>query len=277
MKLVLSMCLLMLCASAAELRIRVTDEKGKPVWTRLEVRGPGDQMYQAPGAIVDKTATSRSGGLPFYRGSFVVNGECRVELPPGRYTVVAEHGPEYTRVLTEVNVPDNSSVSLRVEPWIRMRERGWYSGDMHVHRPPDDAPPLSLAEDLSVSIVTTMWNRRNLWEGKAYPRSDAIEASPNNLVTVLNAEDERGGGAWMMHALPRPLKNLAGAGRWYPAGIGFVREARAMKQAGGLLPWFDCEKPFWWEVPVMVALETPDSFGVLHNHFNQYGIHAAEA
>ena len=31
MRLVLSMCLLMLCASAAELRIRVTDENGKPV------------------------------------------------------------------------------------------------------------------------------------------------------------------------------------------------------------------------------------------------------
>ncbi len=277
MKTVMSMCLLMLCANAAELRIRVTDEGGKLAWTRLEVRGPGDQMYQADGAILDKTARNRPGGLPYYLGSFVVNGECRLEVPPGRYTVVAEHGPEYKRAALAVSVPEESPVAIRLEPWIRMRERGWYSGDMHVHRPPEDAPSLSLAEDLNVSIVTTMWNKRNLWEGKPYPKSNVVEASPNHLVTLLNAEDERGGGAWMMHGLPRPLKNLAVDGRWYPPGISFVREARAMKPEDGLLPWFDCEKPFWWEVPVMVALSTPDSFGVLHNHFNQYGIHAAEA
>ena len=277
MKLIAGICVMMTCASAAALRIRVTDEAGRPAWTRLEVRGPDGRMYQAAGAIVDKTARNRPGGLPYYLDSFVVHGECQLEVPAGRYTVIAEHGPEYGRAEMAISVPEQNSVNLRMEPWIRMRERGWYSGDMHVHRPPEDAPALSLAEDLNVSIVTTMWNRRNLWAGKPYPRDNVVEASPRNLVTILNAEDERGGGAWMMHALPRPLKNLAVEGRWFPPGIDFVREARAMRPRDGLLPWFDCEKPFWWEVPVMVALATPDSMGVLHNHFNQYGVHAAEA
>ena len=40
---------------------------------------------------------------------------------------------------------------------------------------------------------------------------------------------------------------------------------------------FDSEKLIWWEVPVMMALATPDSLGVLHNHFNQYGVRQDEA
>ena len=262
---------------AGELDIRVTDEKGKPVWTRLEVRGPGDKMFQARGAIVDKTAGKRPGGVPWYLGSFVVSGECKVEVPSGRYAVIAEHGPEYLRAEVNVDVSEGPKlVSIRLKPWIRMRERGWWSGDMHVHRLPEDAAALAQAEDLNVTVLTTMWNKRDLWAGKPLPDS-VIQVSPNHLVTLRNAEDERGGGAWMLNSLSERLANLAVDGRWYPPGIAFVREARAQKKAGGVLPWFDCEKPIWWEVPVMMALEPPDSFGVLHNHFNQYGIHDSEA
>jgi hypothetical protein len=268
--------LLACCASAAELRIRVTDETGRPIWTRLEVRGPSGKMYQAPGAILDQTATRRP-GEPWYLGSFVVNGACTVEVPAARYSVIAEHGLEYERGEKDVDVftETPSTVAFQLRPWIRMRERGWWSGDMHVHRPVEDAPSLSLAEDLNVSIVITMWNKRDLWAGKSWPKP-VIDASPNHLVTVLNAEDERGGGAWLLQGLERRL-DLAVDTRWYPPGIIFVYEARAQKPPGGILPWFDCEKPFWWEVPIMMALATPDSFGVLHNHFNQYGTDATEA
>jgi hypothetical protein len=269
---------LSISSMAASLHIRVTGETAQPIWTRLEVRGTDGKMYQPPSAILDKTARNRPGGQPYYLGSFVVNGECDLEVPAGRYTVIAEHGLEYERIERAVNVTEQSpaKLALSLKPWIRMRDRGWWSGDMHVHRPLEDAPSLALAEDLNISVAITMWNKRNLWEGKPFPENPVIEASPNHLVTVLNAEDERGGGAWILHGVKRPL-DLGVDGRWYPPGIKFVREARAQKSSGEVLPWFDCEKPFWWEVPVMMALATPDSFGVLHNHFDQYGIHASEA
>ena len=273
------MLLMTSAAVAADLEIRVLDERGRPVWARLEVRGPGDKMYQpASGAILDTTARNREGGKPYYLGSFVVNSECKVEVPAGRYTVVAERGPEYERVERSVGVAAGTpaKLELKLRPWIRMRDLGWWSGDMHVHRPVEDSPSLSLAEDLNVNVVFTMWNKRSLWDSRPLPADPVLRASPDHLVTVMNAEDERGGGAWMLHHLREPLK-LAVDGRWFPAGILFVNQARAMKPAGGLFPWFDCEKPIWWEVPVMVALATPDSFGALHNHFNQYGIHASEA
>ena len=34
--------------------------------------------------------------------------------------------------------------------------------------------------------------------------------------------------------------------------------------------------PIWWEVPVMVALQTPDSMDIINNQFMQYGIDDGE-
>ncbi len=71
----------------------------------------------------------------------------------------------------------------------------------------------------------------------------------------------------MLHGLREKL-GLAVDGRWFPAGHRFIRAAKRQRPADRGFPWFDSEKPFWWEVPVVMALSTPDSLGVLHNHFN---------
>jgi hypothetical protein len=134
----------------------------------------------------------------------------------------------------------------------------------------EDAPALVEAEQLNLAVVFTMWNKRNLWENRSLPADPVLRAGPRLLATVMNAEDERGGGAWMLHNLKRPLA-LGVDGRWYPQGRIFVEQARAQGA------WFDMEKPFWWEVPVMMALAPPDSWGIINNHFDQYGIHSAEA
>ena len=271
----------LLCTGAlhsAELRIEVTDETGTPMWSRIEVRGADGRMPQPASALVDKTARNREGGQAYYLGSFVVRGQCELTVPPGDYLVVAEHGPEYERFVQRVTVgPDETrELAIRLAPWIRMRELNWWSGDMHVHRPVEEAPSLALAEDLNLSVVFTMWNRRNLWSERPPPDDPVIRASTYHLVTVMNAEDERGGGAWMLHHLPEPI-DLAVDGRWYPAGLKFIREVREAKGTGDLFPWVDLEKPIWWETPIVMALEPPNSLGTLHNHFNQYGIYASEA
>jgi hypothetical protein len=264
-------------AIPAELRIRVRDEKNQPVWTRLEVRGPDGKCLQPKDALRDRSARNRPGGLPFYIESFIVHGEATLDAPPGRYTVVAEHGPEYERAERVAAVASEPvRLDIQLKPWIRMRDRGWWSGDMHLHRPLEDAPSVALAEDFNVGVLTTMWNKRSFWSERGLPRETVVQAAPNHLLTLMNAEDERGGGAWMLHQIPEPLP-LAVEGRWYPPGITFVRQALAHRRGDSLLPWFDCEKPIWWEVPVMMALAPPDSFGVLHNHFNQYGIHDSVA
>src|SRR5262245_15924668 len=205
--------------SAAELRIRVMDELERHIWTRLELRGPHGQMYQPRSGLRDATATNRPGGGPYYLGSFVVRGESSLELPVGRYTVVAEHGLEYERIDQTVEVREAAPAILtfHLHPWVRMHELGWWSGDMHIHRPPEDLSALAMAEDINISAVFTMWNKRNLWAGAALP-TDPVRISPHHLVTLMNAEDERGGGAWMLNGLRKPLP-LEVDGRWFPPGI----------------------------------------------------------
>jgi hypothetical protein len=261
----------------AKLHIEVVDETGQPVWARLEVRGPEGKMYGPEPTFGDHTALRFSGIGPWYLGSLVAKGETVVEVPAGEYTVIAEHGTEYERFEKRVVVSGGQSIRLGIplKPWVRMNELGWWSADLHVHRDPADIPKLALAEGLNLSVVYTIWNKANLWQGKEWPKNSVVEVSPRHLVTLLNAEDERGGGAFLFQGLQKNL-DLAVEGRWDPPAIDFVRQARAQRSDASEFPWFDCEKPFWWEVPVMMALEPPDSIGLLHNHFTQYGMVANE-
>lgn len=275
--------LLASAAGGAELRIDLRDERGRPVAARLEVHGADGKMYQAAGALLSRPPGRPDAGSPYLR-SFVAKGNAKVTAPPGRYRVVVEHGLEYSRVTREVELSEQTptAIEIRLRPWIRMRHRGWWSGDMHVHRTMEDTPLLLEAEDLNLGVVFTMWNRQNLWGERALPADWVRKTGPNRWMTVTNAEDERGGGAWMLHGLAKALgldKVLLGGERsnesWDPPGIEFVREARARKN--GLFPWFDLEKPIWWEAPVMMALERPDSMGLLNNHYDQYAMYDNEA
>ena len=259
-------------------QIEVDDETGSPVWARLEIRGPEGKMYEPESALTDRTVLDFAGIGPWYRGGFVAKGKTVVEVPAGTYTVVAEHGTEYERYEKQVVVDAGQSLPLKItlKPWVRMNELGWWSADFHVHRDLEGMPKLALAEGLNLSVVYTLWNKTNRWDGKEWPKNPVIEVTPKHLVTMLNGEDERGGGAWLLEGLQKNL-NLAVDGRWYPPGIDFVRQARAQRTGSSPMPWFDCEKPFWWEVPVLMALERPDSMGLVHNHFTQYGMLANEA
>ena len=173
-----------------------------------------------------------------------------------------------------------AAVRLSLGPWIRMNDLGWWSGDLHVHRPLADVPALMKTEDLNVAVSYTMWNTqqrsRSDWTGKPAPAATVESVSPRHLHMIMNAEDERGGGAWMLIGLPGPFE-MTPAEPWYPQGLTFVERARALRPKGGVLPWFDCEKLIWWEAPVVMAFGAPDSVSLLFNHFNQYGIHDAEA
>jgi hypothetical protein len=257
----------------SELRIRVMDAKAQPIWARVEVRGPGGRMYHPPGAFHEKMTKAR-GGEPYYLGSFIMNGTASLQVPAGRYLVVAEHGLEYQRVeqVVEVGGGTPTSVSMRLRPWVRMRERGWWSGDVHVHHTPKEAKLLVQAEHLNVAVLTIRGAHMD-WSASG---GDAVlRVPPHHWITTRNFEDERRGGAWILDGLRHPL-DLSNLGAWFLPGISVVRQARAQRQPGGIFPWFDIDMPIWWEVPVMIALETPDSLDVIHNQFMQYGIDTSE-
>ena len=268
---------------ASTLHLQVVDENGQPSWGRLEVQGMGGKMYQPPGAIRDLTAGTH-GIEPNYLGSFIVNGDCQLEVPAGNYRVIVEHGLENRRVekLITVGGEGVTSATLHLYRWISMWKMGWWSGDLHVHRLPADAEKAVLAEDLNFCPVITDWPHRknpksqasDFWGPDANP---LVQVDDRHFVTLRNAEDERGGGAWLMLQLRSPIQGLSQATDWWPPALSFIQQARSQRAAGSLFPWIDNEKPFWWEVPVVMALATPDSFEILCNQLTEYGVEASEA
>ena len=84
-----------------------------------------------------------------------------VRLPPGEYALRVER-EEYRPLIRQVTVTDAPQrLELRLRRWINMAQRGWYSGDTHVHRSLDELPNVMLAEDLNVALPLTYWVTRS--------------------------------------------------------------------------------------------------------------------
>ena len=259
-------------APAAEIHLEALDGDGRPVTARFEVRGEDGRLHQPPFALRDRSAGA-AGGVTWYVGSFVAKGRTTLEVPEGAYTVVVDRGPEFERWEGKVEATEESPGQATVAPqrWIDMNGLGWYSADFHVHRPVEDVPTLLEAEGLNLAVVQTMWNDRDRYAQRAWPRNGVDEVSPDRFLSLLNAEDERGGGAWMLHNLLERI-DLTGHDRWYPSGVRFIEQAKQQRYIPNGFPWVEVEKPFWWETPVVMALARPDSIGLLHNHFFSYGM-----
>src|SRR5690606_7715150 len=75
-------------------------------------------------------------------------------VPPGLYVVYYEHGPEWRGNKAQVWVKEGevAELDLPISRWIDMNDRGWYSGDTHVHRTVKDLPNVMRAEDLNVAL-----------------------------------------------------------------------------------------------------------------------------
>jgi hypothetical protein len=81
-----------------------------------------------------------------------------VELPPGDYTFTAERGTEFRPLTHRVTVGSEPvRMRLPLHRWVNMAERGWFSGDTHVHRALAELPNVMLAEDLNVAFPLTYW------------------------------------------------------------------------------------------------------------------------
>ncbi len=199
--------------------------------------------------------------LPFWKDHFVCDGRPQFELAPGRYTYVIERGPEYRPVRGDLDVVagENQTVRVTLERLTDMAARGWWSGDLHIHRPVKDIEWLMAAEDLHVGPVITWWHGGK-WidirpEGQKLRRFES-----DRYAYVLGGEDERDGGALLFFGLDEPLP-LKDAPYKYPPMTASIIEAR---RTPGV--WIDIEKPFWWDVPLWLATGEADSIGLANNH-----------
>lgn len=245
------------------LRIDVQGQDGSPLPCRIHLANEAGEPVRAP-------------QLPFWKDHFVCPGGVDLELPAGRYRFEVERGPEYHRVSSNVEVMDGQSrtVSVRPRRLIDMAARGWWSGELHIHRAIEEVPLHLQAEDLHVGPTITWWNGRNLWNDRAIPEQLVTKVDGNRYFSVMSGEDEREGGALMYYHLAKPLPLSGGKGTHpeFPSPMSFVEEAR--KESG---VWIDVEKPFWWDVPVWLASGKIDSIGLANNHMCRSRMYENEA
>jgi hypothetical protein len=255
---------------ACPVELTVLDQQtGKPVACRVHLSDAAGRPQ-------------RAGALPFWRDHFVCPGTAQLEVAPGDYQYEVERGPEYARASGRFTAQEMEPAKLRVvlQRLVDLAREGWWSGELHVHRPLAEIPLLMEAEDLHVAPVITWWHNRklyrNLWEGTGaapLPADPLVRLGPDRDYHVLAGEDERGGGALLYFNLPRPL-DLSTAELEYPSALTFVAEAR--RQYGRSI-WIDIEKPFWWDVPTWLASGQVDSIGLANNHMNRRGMYEDEA
>ncbi len=250
-----------LAQTGGEFEIRVTDEAtGQPIPVRMHLK-------DARGKPV------KPAKLPFWHDHFVLPGKAVLELRPGTYTFEMERGPEY-RIRTgnfEIRRGDADSREVMMQRFVDMKQEGWWSGDLHIHRPLGEIELLMLAEDLHVAPVITWWNATNAWSNVARPTSLLTCFDQDRFYHVMAGEDERGGGALMYFNLKEPLP-IADAAREYPSSCEYLNLARQDPDVH-----IDMEKPFWWDVPAWIASGKVDSIGLCNNHMQRDGMLNNEA
>jgi hypothetical protein len=162
---------------AVLVRLHVFDDDGRPTVASFTTKDAQGRVYPS----MSRRLAPDFGFQPqVYRG----DGET-LSLQPGRYSVVCTRGPEYLATAREIVVPQTATTSeeVRLRRWIHPSERGWYSGDHHVHAAgcahyesptegvtPEDMMRHVLGEDLDVGCCLSWgpcwYHQKRYFEGK---------------------------------------------------------------------------------------------------------------
>lgn len=192
----------------------------------------------------------------------------QLQLPAGRYRFRAEHGKEFIPAESIVEVSETAArtnVSLQLKRFINMNQRGWYSGDTHVHRKMDELPNAVLAEDLNVALPLNYWVR----DSREIPSASGppVDAEPDYLdethvIYPVNTEYEiftvdgrrHTQGAVFVLNHKSPLNLPA------PPTLPIAEEAR---RQGAIL---DLDKHSWNWSMMIVPIMNVDLFELSNNH-----------
>ena len=227
-------------------RMHLKDQRGKPVVPRREVG---------------------------WKDHFVFQHKTVLNLPTGNYTFEMERGPEYKLrqgyFTIERGATDNRTI--RMQRFADLKKEGWWSGDLHIHRRPEDIELLMMAEDLHIAPVITWWNKKNLWTERALPKTAWHRFADDHFYHLLAGEDERAGGALLYFNLPKPIE-ITAAEKEFPSSATFLMAAKGQQGAH-----VDIEKPFWWDMPMWIASGQVHSIGICHNHMWRDGVLSNEA
>lgn len=253
---------------AGEIRGTVIDADTKqPLPCRLYVQtAEGQWLFarsaEAQGSAiqydVQRTPLSVEKHVTLSAHSFVVDAA-------GPVTITVELGKEYHPLVTKAE--PGQTVELALKRWIDMPSHGWYSGDTHVHRKPEEMANVMPAEDLHVTFPLTYWVReaykpasQGALSGELKP--ELVQVAPNRVYWPINTEYElftvagkpHTQGAVFVLNHKRPLDVAA------PPSLPVATAAR---EQGGLL---DLDKHSWnWSLMIVPIMKV-DLFELSNNH-----------
>jgi hypothetical protein len=172
---------------SSEVRLSITDERGRPTTASLVIKDAQGRLYPTPGKRL-------APDFDFQPQVYRADGDV-LRLAPGSYTVDLTRGPEYLaqQVPLEVTAA-GGTVALKLQRWIDMPARGWYPGDHHIHSAgclhyetptqgvePRDMIRHILGEALSVGSVLT-WGPGYYYQKQFFEGRDNTLSTPENLM-----------------------------------------------------------------------------------------------
>ncbi len=118
--------LLFECRPASEVTFQVRDELGRPTTAGFVIRDTAGRVYPSQ-------AKRLAPDFGFHPQIYRADGETE-RLPPGEYRVEYGRGPEYLRQAGTFRVSgEDARWEFGLERWIDPAQRGWWSGDHHIH------------------------------------------------------------------------------------------------------------------------------------------------
>lgn len=204
-----------------ELDLSIKDSSTKATTpARLEVRASDGEYYTAEDAIPtggdctmsrspkvlidDAASTEFSNKVDFFNPytktqQFHSSGISSLLLPPGLATVKVYKGPEYLVSELEIEIPETGSISheINMERWTNMPEKGWYSGDDHLHIARSSAevnPTVSMlmqAEDIHVANLLQMGKVEDFTIAKQYAHGSESHYQEGDYILAAGQENPR--------------------------------------------------------------------------------------
>lgn len=165
------------CRQAVPVTLSVRDVDGQPTTASFIVRDRQGRVYPHPSRRL-------APDFFFHHQVYRADGE-QLQLPPGDFRVTVNRGPEYLPQVMDVTVPDTEThvIDVDLKRWIHVAQRGWYSGDHHVHAAgcahydsptegvgPEDMMRHIIGEDLNVGCVLSWgpcwYTQKEFFEGE---------------------------------------------------------------------------------------------------------------
>ncbi len=237
-------------AATGQLELRILDkDSGQPIPCRMHLIGPKKKPFKPE-------------KVTFWNDHFVVPGKLLLKLPLGNYSFVIERGPEYrdqTGHFT-INTFADDTKTIEMRRFVDMSAEGWWSGDLDVRRPVRDIELLMQADDLHVAQVLA-WRNDKALTASASTKEPIVRFDNNRYYSLSTGALRQPGTELLLFNLPAPSK-LPVANSDYPPLAKIVTDIRDNKKD----VWVDASKPFWWDLPILVALGLVDSVEIAHSH-----------